>query len=315
MKKAMGLTCSFILTSTLLLPNLANASAPKQILFSGGSLHKPGIYKMNEDTTAVTRITDGVSVDASPDGKKLAFIKNDSLYISDIDGKHQVRLTKSRFPVYDSSPRWSPDGKKIVFSRSDGNIYSIDKNGKNLTNLTNTDETVINSEPDWSPDGSKIVFHSNRNGNSHIFVMNADGSSVKQLTGNKQSSEYSAHFSPDGRKILYGRSIKADSDIYIMNADGKNPRNLTKDIQEAAASPLWSDDGKKIVFTLNEPRITDHGYLLIMNADGSGKATIKLPINFVNPYDWNQLETTQSASKQSSGIKATINYLSDFLFD
>ncbi|SEN12974.1 TolB family protein [Lihuaxuella thermophila] len=315
MKKANHMACALILSASFLVPGRADAAVPEQILFSGGSLHNPGIYKMNEDTTAVSRVADGMFVDVSPDGKKLAFIKQDSLYVSGADGKHPIRLTHSRFPVYDSSPRWSPDGTKIVFSRSDGNIYVIDANGKNLTNLTNTDETVINSEPDWSPDGSKIVFHSNRTGQSHIFVMNADGSNVKQLTGkkNKEASEYSAHFSPDGKKIVYGSSYRGDSDVYVMNADGSLPVNLTKEIKDAVSSPLWSEDGKKIAFTKNSAEGGESS-LLTMNADGTGKATIKLDVDNAIPYDWQQLDASNTSS-ESKGLRSTLNYLTDLLFN
>lgn len=314
MKKVNHLACALIISTSFLLPGHAEANTPKQILFSGGSLHNPGIYKMNEDTTEVTRIIDGMFVDVSPDGKKLAFIKKDSLYVSDADGKNTVRLTHSRFPIYDSSPRWSPDGSKIVFSRSDGNIYTIDADGKNLSNLTKTDETVINSEPDWSPDGSKIVFHSNRTGQNHIFVMNADGSNVKQLTGkkNKEAVEYSAHFSPDGKKIVYGSTERGQSDLYVMNADGSQPVNLTKDINDAVSSPLFSEDGKKIVFTKNSSEGSESS-LLTMDPDGTDKATIKLDIGNAVPYDWQHLG--EVTSSESNGLRSTFNYLSDLLFD
>lgn len=317
MKK--GFLYAMILSALFILPVYANANAgmSSQILFSGGSLHNPGIYKLNEETTHVERIMDGSSVDVSPDGKKLAFIKHDSLYIVGRDGKGQEQLTHSQFPVYDSSPRWSPDGKKIVFSRSDGNIYLIEVNSKKLTNLTQTDESIRNSEPDWSPDGSKIVFHSDRTGRSHIFVMNADGSNVRQLTGDEQNTtaEYSARFSPDGAKIVYGRTKEADSDIYIMNANGSNPKNLTPETEAATASPVWSNDGKKIIFISNENSSDTESILLTMNADGTGKAKIKVELGFVNPYAWEKVKIIENTSQEKSGFQSTLDYLSELFFD
>lgn len=315
MRKTVGIASALILTSSLLLPNSVHASGSKQIFFSGGSLHNTAIYKMSEETTKMEKVVDGSYVDVSPDGSKLAFIKEDSLYISNADGTNQIQLTNSQFPVYDASPRWSPNGKKIVFSRSDGNIYTIQVDNKKVTNLTNTEEPIFNSEPDWSPDGSKIIFHSNRTERSHLYVMNANGSNVKQLTGlsNNESSEYSAHFSPDGKKIVFGRANEGDADIYTMNADGSSLVNLTKDVEQAVASPIWSPDGKKILYTINDPEDITNSSLFTMNPNGSGKAKMKLDLPYVNPYDWNSVDA--KANEEKSGFQKTIDYISNLFFD
>ncbi|TCS93147.1 TolB family protein [Hazenella coriacea] len=314
MRKTVGIVCAFILSSSLLLPNSVHASDSKQIFFSGGPLYKTGIYKMSEETTKMEKVLDGNYVDVSPDGKKLAFIKEDSLYISQVDGKNLVRLTNNQFPVYDASPRWSPNSKKIVFSRSDGNIYTIQVDSKKITNLTKTDETIINSEPDWSPDGSKIIFHSNRTDRSHLYVMNANGSNVKQLTGlhNDESSEYSAHFSPNGKKIIFGRAGHGNADIYIMNADGSSQINLTKDFDQAVATPIWSPDGKKILYTINNPEDSSNSSLYTMNPNGSGKAKMKLDLPYANPYAWQSVEV--KANDEKSGFEKTIDYISNLFF-
>jgi TolB protein len=314
MKKAAGFVGAILLSAAVAIPVSASKSEPTHFFFIGGSIQNPAIYQMDAETTASKRVTSGSSVDVSPDGKKLAFIKNDSLYISDIRGKRQVRLTESRFPVYDASPRWSPDGSKIAFARSDGQIYVIDVKTKQLTALTKTENNVINSEPDWSPDGSKIVFHSNRTGRSHIFIMNADGSDVKQLTGDakNETAEYDAHFSPDGKKILYGSTREGQIDIYVMNADGSHKTNLTQDTDKPVASPVWSPDGQSILYTVNEDlEGSGESHLYTMNADGSDKTAIKLNVPNATPSDWQRIEITQ---EDTSGFRSTLQELTDFLF-
>jgi Tol biopolymer transport system component len=320
MKKATKFAGIAVISTALLFPTIASASKTDQILFSGGPIGNTSIYKLDADTTEVKKITAGSEVDVTPDGRKMAFIRNDSLYVADLNGRNAVRLTNSQFPTYDSSPRWSPDGKKIVFARSDGNIYTIDADGKNLTNLTHVPEngTIHNSEPDWSPDGSKIIFQSDRTGRTHIFTMNADGTDVKQLTGDNSNAtaEYSAHYSPDGSKIVYGETnSKGKSDIFVMNADGSHPVNLTPDTKEAVASPIWSEDGTKILYTVNDPnQDTQDSTMYIMDANGSNKTSLKLSIEFANPYDWKQLGIFDS-SGSGSGLRSTLKQLKSILFD
>lgn len=80
-------------------------------------------------------------------------------------------------------PRWSPDGRKLVFvSRRDGNreVYVINADGSAQRNLTRN--PVADSDPAWSPDGRKIAFFSTRDGETAIYVMNADGSGQRSIT-------------------------------------------------------------------------------------------------------------------------------------
>src|SRR5262245_33000698 len=95
--------------------------------------------------------------------------------------------------------------------------------------------------PAWSPDGQRIAWASNRDGNWDIYVMNADGSHVEQLTRDRFGSLYYLRnpddtyptFSPDGRKIAFdsGRNnvfeTYVDHDLYTMSSDGTNILNLT----------------------------------------------------------------------------------------
>ncbi|MDD5397784.1 MAG: hypothetical protein PHU70_01770 [Dehalococcoidia bacterium] len=147
-----------------------------------------------KQTTIATPETDNVTSEAVlPEVKpqaagtpvtlhKLVFISgtNDDegpqMYTSNEDGSNWQRLTNNKTGG-ERFPRWSPDGKNIVFfTDMDGywHIYSIDADGSNQIRLTNTD--ADDAFPAWSPDSQKIVFSSNRDGNDQIYVMNADGS-------------------------------------------------------------------------------------------------------------------------------------------
>ena len=76
--------------------------------------------------------------------------------------------------------------------------------------------------------GNKIAFYSDRDGDDEIFVMNADGTGVQQLTDN-DDRDRSPMWSPDGAKIAFGRDRgdwDGDAEIFVMNADGSNVVSL-----------------------------------------------------------------------------------------
>ncbi|MCO6509427.1 MAG: PD40 domain-containing protein [Aridibacter famidurans] len=116
---------------------------------------------------------------------------------------------------------------------------------KRLTNIRN-------SYPHPSADGSRIVFQSNRTGRNEIFVMNPDGSGLRQITDGPGAS-HSPKFSPDGSKIAFSGYVDGNSDIYTMNADGTGRKRLTQHPGDDS-HPSWSSDGRRIVF--NSARTT-----------------------------------------------------------
>jgi hypothetical protein len=96
-----------------------------------------------------------------------------------------------------------------------------------VTTLFDYSAQSYDSAPAWSPDGRQIAFESNLDGDMEIFVMNADGSNVRQLTHNTLWDEGPA-WSPDGTRFAFSRG--ADDlhlDIWTMNADGSDARQLT----------------------------------------------------------------------------------------
>src|ERR671934_2413102 len=91
----------------------------------------------------------------------------------------------------------------------------------------------------------RIVFDNN----DDIYVMNADGTNVRQLT-HKAGPEFDPMWSPDGQRIVYrdsSRGPNQDDEIYVMNADGSGQTNLTNNPANDWG-PVWSPDGAMIAF-------------------------------------------------------------------
>jgi Tol biopolymer transport system component len=158
---------------------------------------------LNADGTGFHTLTSGANNNAfasfGPDGKHLVYRTSgpdgEGLRLMDTDGNHVTELTDS----YDNFPLWSPRGETIAFIRRVGrnfNIFTIHPDGSGLKQLSTTRGNDAHLA--WSPDGSRLLFTSGRMGfkdealltrnpqpYGEIFVMNADGTHIEQLTDNQ----------------------------------------------------------------------------------------------------------------------------------
>ena len=109
-----------------------------------------------------------------------------------------------------------------------------------------------------------IAFTSERDGNSEIYTMNADGSDPQRLTDDPAYDAWPT-WSPDGAQIAFCSDRSGNPDIYIMDADGSNLRQLTHHSANDIW-PEWSPDGARIAF----PSRRDGNFeIYVVNVDGT----------------------------------------------
>jgi TolB protein len=134
-----------------------------------------------------------------------------------------------------------------------------------LTQQPSAPKPIVGGDPRVAPDGARILFSSNRSGKTQLYIMNADGSALRQLTTDS-SEAFSGNWSPDGRRVVY---VSSRDEIVIVNADGTGKRVVN--VAKGNQAPSWSPDGTKILFAGGEfPNINIHA----MNVDGTDRRNI-----------------------------------------
>jgi Tol biopolymer transport system component len=132
----------------------------------------------------------------------------------------------------DITPEYSPNGETIAFAGFSRRgvlsaIYLVDADGSNIHSITPPElEAWL---PDWSPDGTKIAFSTRslyppNTINQQTWVVNTDGTELKQITFPGALHDFSPSWSPDGNSIAFERDAAdfSTSGIFVIKADGSD---------------------------------------------------------------------------------------------
>lgn len=222
-----------------------------QIIFQAEEKGENPFYQqfvMNLKTGETRRVSPGVGKTTCgyfhPDGKKIIFASSHldpaakSHYAAEIKLREEEKAAKKRRRyVWDFDPFMT--------------IFEANLDGSGLKALTHA--KGYNAEGSYSADGKQIVFCSNRTGekNLELFIMDADGKNVRQLTHAPGCYNGGPFFSPDGKKVIFrsDRKKKDHLQLYVINADGTGEKALTDDDNWVFWAPYWYKDGQHIIYT------------------------------------------------------------------
>ena len=268
-----------------------------------GTQFSDDIYVSPLDVETPTQLTFRRADDGQPawsaDGRRLAFktaqFGSNQLAVINADGSGETLLTRT-FRFSEGQPAWSPDGTKLLYRRTPENplvqnadTWVLDVAGSATDPTQPVTESVLQRTgderyPSYSPDGTQIVFRGDLDlaepsGDEELYVMNADGTNVRQLTSNGDFDSAPA-WSPDGRKIAFEKAAAGtfvpgvpdepgkeaeEKDIYVMRADGTHVGRLTNS-PGLDEGPVWSPDATKIAFSSDRDSQQE---IYVMDADGS----------------------------------------------
>jgi TolB protein len=233
----------------------------KKLVFISLLSGREQLFTMDADGKNIAQLTrddaDHEDPAWSPDGKKIAFVlitkERTSIAVMNADGSNVDLLTPKEHNTI--HPNWSADSKQVIYCTNDdlappkkneAQINAVDLATKKITPLITGG---INTYGSWSPDMKQIAFRKIiGDGNSEVFVANADGSNPRNLTNNPFFDGWPA-WSPDGRKIAFASNRRGHGyQIFVMDADGANVR-LVANTEGRGTAPRWSPDGKTIYFT------------------------------------------------------------------
>jgi TolB protein len=179
------------------------------------------------------------------------------------------------------SPRWSPDGSRLVYTSFFGtgfpDIYTIDLGTYQRTTFVSFKGT--NSGAHFSPNGQQVVMVLSGEGTPEIYISTGQGRQVSRKT-HSDAVKSSPCFSPDGSRVVF--AMEPGPQLYVMSTSGGTPTRVSTSGIGYCAEPDWSRaDPNKIAFTMRVGRNSQIGVLDL--AQHTSEQASKAPFDGVEP--------------------------------
>jgi TolB protein len=261
------------------------------------NLDRPRIYSTSSAGSGTARkLSSSPQPEAepalSPDGRRIAFLRGDSLYVMGADGRNPRELADGA--ASSLVPAWSPDGSRIAFTLGSGGIGIVSSAGGTVFVVT-TDGTG----PSWAPDGRSLAFQRGipvpRGRLAEIHVIRADGTAdVKIADG------FSPAWSPRGSQIAF---LDLDFHLVVAAPDGSNTAVF---LACQFGAPAWSPDGNSIAVSAGGAR----NPIVVVGASATGP-TRKLTRGPHDDYDpsWSRTGTKIVFTRRDASADPAITQL------
>jgi Tol biopolymer transport system component len=295
----------------------STAAAPRDGRIVAANLDTGQLETMNPDGSGRRTVTPpgehGFQPAWSPDGSHIAFASDHAgpdprIYTVRADGTGMQQVGDDPEGYVDNSPTYTPDGKRIMYTRCRPDppggcaLYSMRTNGQDLHAVTPYDNgDRADFYPDVAADG-RIAFvrFSDHGILAQVWVARADGSHAHAIT-TPQLEAGQPDWTHDGHHLLVTSAFAHfGENIYRVTDEGKQVTKLTSaPFPHNAQSAVMSPSGSRIVYADDQayPQVIGAD-LIVMNPNGSGKHAIATETRLVDP-DWGTAPLITSSSAQS----------------
>jgi TolB protein len=223
-------------------------SAGKSPLFSkaytGASL-RAQTHRFADDI--VQKITGVKGIAETKIAFKAAHGPTSEIYIADYDGHNTQAVTRDNTLV--AAPCWAPGRLALYYtSYKQGNPDIFYHNLGTGERRAIARYSGLNTSASVSPDGKRVAMILSKAGSPDVYVCDADGSNLKQLTFTKED-ESSPCWSPDSQTICFASRVGGRAALYTVPASGGQMKHLVTSGVSNTTEPDWSPDGQTIIFT------------------------------------------------------------------
>jgi Tol biopolymer transport system component len=233
---------------------------------------KQGLTLIRPDGTDRRVIGPGREPDWSPSGDRIVFVyrvpgRQRDIYTMRLDGSDRRRLTRTPF-LDEGNPAWSPNGRKIAFSR-DGALWVMNANGTGARRVVGDWVVGASQYPAWAPSGRRLVFsrfYDTGDDPMVLFTIRVNGSGLRRVL--TPESDVAVAASPDGSRLAYSSVRRfSQTGIYVADADGANETFV-----HAGFEASFSADGSRLLVEISEESSP-----VVVDLDGTNPTLVPFP--------------------------------------